>query len=101
MMRSLEQLELSFVQDGNYVSIIILLHADIQFNQHHFDGGSFVKLDPRMRCGFLGPRKKNVCRDQVPSLCGFTVNEQNLDFPFLWCECPLAINKNKIVCPLI
>ena len=35
MLRSVIYLDLSFVQGDNYVSICILLHADIQLDQHH------------------------------------------------------------------
>ena len=35
LLRSLIHLEVSFVHDGMYGSICILLHSDIQFHQHH------------------------------------------------------------------
>jgi hypothetical protein len=36
MLRSLIHLDLSFVQSERYRCIFILLHADIQIDQHHF-----------------------------------------------------------------
>jgi len=45
MWRSLIHLDLSFVQDDKHGSICILLHVDLQLNQHHLLKMLFFPLD--------------------------------------------------------
>jgi len=53
MWRSLIHLDLSFVQGDNNGSICILLHTDLQLNQHHFS-----KMLSFFHCMVLGPLSK-------------------------------------------
>ena len=57
MLRSLIHLNLSFVQGDKYGSICILLHADIQVDQHHL-----LKMFSLFHCMVLGSLSKIVCR---------------------------------------
>ena len=56
MLRSLIHLDLSFVQGDKYGSICILLHADIQLDQHHL-----LKMLSFFHCMVLASLSKYRC----------------------------------------
>jgi hypothetical protein len=81
MLRSLIHLELIFVQSEEYGSISILLHADIQFDQHHLlkilSLFQYIFLDSLSKIGLIGMGiyfwSSTYFIDQHVCLCAKTV----------------------------
>ena len=65
MLRSLIHLNLSFVQGDRYGSIFILLHADIQLDQHHL-----LKMLSFIRCIFLASLAESCVHRHLDLLLG-------------------------------